>query len=80
MLNNNDTCITCQHFAWWDGDYCCMSKMKVIQHGDTFSEGIEAKIKPCEEFSYDEKAPYKEEYKRYQEWQKQIAILDSFVK
>lgn len=23
-------CITCGNFAWWDGDYCCLSKMKIL--------------------------------------------------
>ena len=23
-------CITCEHFAWWDGDYCCIDKMKIL--------------------------------------------------
>ena len=24
-------CITCKHFCWWDGDYCCTIKMNVLQ-------------------------------------------------
>lgn len=23
-------CINCGNFAWWDGDYCCLSKMKIL--------------------------------------------------
>ena len=23
-------CLTCQNFAWWDGEYCCISKMKIF--------------------------------------------------
>ena len=25
------SCITCQHFAWWDGDYCCVAKLITLQ-------------------------------------------------
>ena len=25
------TCISCEHFAWWDGDYCCLKKMRILQ-------------------------------------------------
>ena len=24
--------MTCQGFAWWDGDYCCTLKMQILQH------------------------------------------------
>lgn len=24
-------CINCKHFAWWDGDYCCTDKFKILQ-------------------------------------------------
>lgn len=23
-------CINCEHFTWWDGDYCCIEKMKIL--------------------------------------------------
>lgn len=23
-------CITCHNFAWWDGDYCCIKKLKIL--------------------------------------------------
>lgn len=23
-------CLTCEHFCWWDGDYCCVDKMKIL--------------------------------------------------
>jgi len=25
-------CINCHNFAWWDGDYCCTAKMKILQN------------------------------------------------
>ena len=26
-----DNCISCEHFAWWDGDFCCCENMKILQ-------------------------------------------------
>lgn len=23
-------CLTCKHFIWWDGDYCCWDKMQIL--------------------------------------------------
>lgn len=23
-------CITCHSFTWWDGDYCCIKKLKIL--------------------------------------------------
>ena len=25
------SCINCEHFAWWDGDYVCTAKFKLLQ-------------------------------------------------
>ena len=33
-------CINCSHFGWWDGDWCCTWHMKIIQHGDIFTDEI----------------------------------------
>lgn len=27
----NRNCVNCDHFAWWDGDYCCVKKLKILQ-------------------------------------------------
>lgn len=27
----NKTCITCKNFGWWDGDYCCTAKLRILQ-------------------------------------------------
>ena len=24
------SCLNCEHFAWWDGDYCCTAKFKIL--------------------------------------------------
>lgn len=26
-----ENCINCNNFAWWDGDYCCLSKRLILQ-------------------------------------------------
>ena len=23
-------CLTCKHFCWWDGDYCCLDRCKIL--------------------------------------------------
>ena len=23
-------CLTCEHFCWWDGDYCCLDRRKIL--------------------------------------------------
>lgn len=25
-----ESCINCEHFAWWDGDYCCVLRFKIL--------------------------------------------------
>jgi len=26
------TCLDCEGFAWWDGDYCCTLHMTILSH------------------------------------------------
>ena len=26
-----NNCTKCKHFAWWDGDYCCLLKNLILQ-------------------------------------------------
>lgn len=35
-------CINCSNFGWWDGDYCCVKHMKILQesHGGDFNDDI----------------------------------------
>lgn len=30
----NKHCTNCNNFTWWDGDYCCVAKMKVIEESE----------------------------------------------
>lgn len=32
-FSNVDCCLNCKNFTWWDGDYCCVSDMKIHQFG-----------------------------------------------
>lgn len=34
--------INCEHFSWWDGDYCCTDKFKILQESKNgkFNEDI----------------------------------------
>lgn len=29
-------CLNCKHFAWWDGDYVCIKKMKILTGETSF--------------------------------------------
>ena len=29
----NKSCITCDNFCWWDGDYCCIAGMQSDKDG-----------------------------------------------
>ena len=28
ILDKN--CLNCEHFVWWDGDYCCVANFKIL--------------------------------------------------
>lgn len=48
-------CIKCQHFAWWDGDFCCTKHMKILQEAPdaNFNDDILISIsnnKDCEDY------------------------------
>lgn len=47
-MNN---CINCENFAWWDGDYCCLAKMIILQSSPKgyFEEEILKNIKTSDE-------------------------------
>ena len=29
-----ENCINCDNFCWWDGDYCCLAKMVILDYSD----------------------------------------------
>ena len=49
-------CLACEHFALWDGDYCCIRNMYVLSYGDSdlkavnVSKVLERDVTKCEEF------------------------------
>ena len=53
------SCLNCKAFAWWDGDYCCTKKMKLLcnaPNGDFTSDILSAlKInKNCESYEQED--------------------------
>lgn len=65
-----ENCINCEHFAWWDGDYCCMRTLMIIQpspEGD-FSAVIFKKLKTPKTCPYYEKTAVGGYEKVYQEF------------
>ena len=38
LLMIRECCINCRHFAWWDGDYCCLSKFTILEEGETIPD------------------------------------------
>lgn len=69
----NKNCLTCSHFTWWDGDHCCIEKLKLLcesPNGD-FNEEIITSLKEnenCEEWGEgDEKVIkiYLDEFKKF---------------
>lgn len=88
-------CINCKHFAFWDGDYCCIDKMAILQEGLHDNRGyiehpymttqLEDNMqtpKTCEEYEYKEgiaKADYEYEYKKFRELQDQIELLEKYT-
>ena len=64
------TCITCEHFDWWDGDWCCLKKFKILSHSwetgemrKDLLETIETR-ETCEDYKeeHSERPGYVEEY------------------
>lgn len=69
----NKSCITCKHFAWWSGDYCCMNKLKILQQSFDGKFNVDMIIsirqnKNCKKYSEREgKNIYLEKFKEYLE-------------
>lgn len=50
-------CITCENFAWWDGEYCCIAKMLIFNQlrkkgmfDDELIKSIKKEGHNCEEY------------------------------
>jgi len=66
----NHSCITCQFFAWWDGDYCCVRKAKLLQESPDgkFTKDILMSLKinkNCAEYDYNPSSIYKEDFDNF---------------
>lgn len=49
-MKTEKNCISCENFAWWDGDYCCVWKFKILcesKNGE-FTKDILKNIKTSE--------------------------------
>lgn len=63
-------CITCSHFDWWDGDFCCTKLMKILQNAPDakFNDDIIMALrlnKNCSDHVQDEKPLYEEQFKKF---------------
>lgn len=63
----NKSCITCRHFAWLDGDYCCTKKMRILQEaaGGEFTKDILLSLKlnrDCTSYNEQENKNYKDKF------------------
>lgn len=68
MGNINKHCATCSHFVWWDGDYCCIKNLKILQESADGNFHTEIPIKDCNDYNEDE---YKIYYNIYKEFLKE---------
>lgn len=91
--SHKSSCLTCNGFCWWDGDYCCTMKMKIHQYGYPngiwFNRDIDKTMETpetCEDYSYrhHERYPeseneYIEEYKKFKIWDRLYKQLEDHV-
>ena len=64
-----NNCINCEHFAWWDGDYCCVKNFKILCESKSghFNEDILTAIKTPKTCNDYKKAKNKKMTEIYQE-------------
>ena len=62
MNKPNQHCTNCQHFVWWDADYCCTAKMIILQNSDDGKLNKELLGDICEEYIMDENPIYENIY------------------
>lgn len=79
-------CLNCQGFAYWDGDYCCVPNMKILQYGNGkiwMNEDLIRTMeynKDCEDYEYTSyHKHYEEEYRKLIDYIKMQDELDKFV-
>lgn len=52
-IGTGDTCLQCEHFHWWDGDYCCLEKMEILfssKDGKIDEVNLKAPLFACDKF------------------------------
>lgn len=71
MINlPENNCIDCKFFTWWDGDYCCVRKAKLLQTSKDgkFNIDILKSLrlnKNCDSFDKESNSLYKEEFNKF---------------
>ena len=66
-----ENCVTCEHFDWWDGDYCCLKKMTILCSSNSdgrFTEKILENMKTpetCKYYDHHARPGYVELYEEF---------------
>lgn len=63
-----ESCINCDNFAWWDGDYCCIAKFLILQNSPKgkFTEEILKTMKTSDDYC-ENYSKVKKEFNAYEE-------------
>lgn len=92
---NKKCCLNCKNFVWWDGDYCCVSDMKIHQYGfgnqnggylgtTYMNEDIDNTMQTpetCDDYEHTFKNIYINlEYSKFKEYQEMINNYNKFIK
>lgn len=64
------TCASCENFAWWDGDYCCLADFKILCESKNgyFAKDmipIIEKGKKCKNYKRSDIPMYEEDYEKF---------------
>ena len=93
---DRECCLTCQGFAFWDGDYCCIRKWKIHQYGyghenggffayPWMNEDIDNTMKTpetCKDYKKNNSKYqlYTSEYKKFKQFQELQEQYDKVIK
>lgn len=82
-FTNVHCCLDCNHFCFWDDDYCCTWNMTILQHGFFMNEDIDKNMKSadnCKDWQYDNRQNFFiDEYRKYRQLKQEKELLASFV-
>ena len=68
-------CTNCEHFDWWDGDYCCLHDMKILceSRDGKFYSKLPESCNNCPNYKWNEGYGYGDLY--YVEYQKFLRTI-----